>query len=79
MTQVMMRDIIAAVADRRGFKAEDLRGPSRKRPIAHARHEAMYLCRLEGRWTFPQIGRVFARDHATVIHGIRAHEARAGQ
>lgn len=43
---------------------------ARSQSVARARRWAMALCRAEG-WSFPEIGRVFGRDHTTCIPGVR--------
>lgn len=68
-----MREILADVAAHRGFTVEELRGSSRRWPLVHARWAAMYLMYETGRWTLPQIGGFFRKDHTTVLHGIRKH------
>jgi hypothetical protein len=69
--------IVAAVSERFDVPAAQLRGPSRRRPVARPRQVAMYLTRhLTGR-SLPMIGRWFGgRDHSTVVHAVRATEAR---
>lgn len=78
-----MREIAHRVAERNGVTVEDLRGPSRRRIHAWPRQEAMWLMHrvltTKGtrRFSLPQIGYFLGdRNHATVIHGIRCHEAR---
>lgn len=64
--------IIAQVAACHGFTVDDILGPSRKGPIITARQDAMiavFLGRLD--LTFPMIGRVFRRDHSTVVHAVK--------
>ena len=47
-------------------------GPSRARPVAEARHIAMYLLREDAQLPLKLIGRLLGnRDHSTVIHGCR--------
>lgn len=72
------RAIIHAVADKYGMTTADLIGPKRSRWFSFARHEAMYRVRLERRLSLPAIGRIFGgRDHTSVLHALRCHEARA--
>lgn len=64
--------IIAQVAACHGFTVEDILGPSRKAPIIIARQDAMievFLHRLD--LTLPMIGRIFHRDHSTVVHAVK--------
>ncbi len=63
--------IIDAVCRRTGAQPADLRGKSRSRDVAYARHLAMYVLKEDGRRTVAEIGRLFGnRDHATVLGGI---------
>lgn len=72
-----MREIIRSVAARRGISVEEIKGPHLRKDIVRARHEAMYLCRAEGCWSFPQIGAAFGgRDHTSVMNGVRRHAER---
>jgi chromosomal replication initiation ATPase DnaA len=70
-----LRRIMSLAARRHGLAVADLTGPSRRRSVALARAEAMYLARnLTGR-TLECIGQGFGgRDHTTVLHGIRVIE-----
>lgn len=53
---------------------EDLKSKSRRRPIVLCRDISMYFSRSYTRQPLETIGKAFNRDHATVIHGIRAIE-----
>ena len=69
--------IIDETCQRHGISRALLVGQRRQRPLVLARHEAMYRCVMETPATYPEIGRAFGgRDHTTVIHAKRAHEAR---
>jgi chromosomal replication initiator protein len=47
-------------------------GKSRAKPVAEARHIAMYLLREDGELALKQIGLLLGhRDHSTVIHGVQ--------
>jgi hypothetical protein len=80
------RAAVQAVADRHGVTYDMLVAPSWDRgaiPLCHMRQEAYFECyefRTEAgerRYSMPLIGTWFGgRDHATVLHGIRAHKAR---
>jgi chromosomal replication initiator protein len=49
-----------------------LAGKSRSKPIAEARHVAMYLLREDGELALKQVGLLLGhRDHSTVIHGVQ--------
>lgn len=71
-------DCIAYVASQTGVTVEEITGKSRKARITEARQAAMYEARKHtGKFT-TTIGRVFNRDHSTIIYGCQAHAERAG-
>jgi chromosomal replication initiator protein len=64
------RQIIAQVAKDHGLTADELTGPSRKKVVVEARWTAMRTIRAETKLSTPQIGRLFHRDHTTVLHAL---------
>ena len=38
--------------------------------LVRARQVAMFICKELTHFTYPEIGRVFRRDHSTVVHGV---------
>lgn len=64
-------DIVATYYD---LKSEDLLGQSRQRQVAFARQMAMACCRTLLSMSTPEIGKVFGRDHSTVISALRKIE-----
>ncbi len=68
-----IREIQNAVATQYGVTAADIRSHKRAYSIAHPRQMAMYLARELTDHSTTVIGRAFGgRDHATILHGIRA-------
>ncbi len=50
----------------------DIKGKSRKKEVAMARHISMFMCQKILKKTLEEIGEYFEnRDHSTVIHGIK--------
>ena len=68
-----------ACADTEGVDIDDVLGPCRRRPVVYARHRAMFICRRHLGLSYPVIGRLFGRDHTTVMHGVREHGKRLRQ
>lgn len=64
---------IGLIALKHGLQREDLLGRSRKAQISRARQEAFYALRYRG-WSFPRIGKLFGRDHSTIIDGFERHQ-----
>lgn len=63
-------EIQTAVAMHYGVTVPDLRGRSRVIRVARPRQVAMVLCRDLSPLSLPQIGRLFNRDHTTVLHAV---------
>jgi len=63
-------DIIRFVAHHYGVRVADLKGRSNRRSIALPRQVAMYLIRTILNLSFPEIGRIFAKHHSTVIYAV---------
>ena len=69
-------DIIDETAKYYGISPKDLRGKSRTREVAQARHIAMYLIRQLTNLSLQDVGRIFDRDHTTVLNSLSNVEAR---
>lgn len=63
--------IILEVAQESGLTVNDLKSAARQRPLARARQRAMWLIAKQTELSLPQIGKIFNRDHTTVLHAIR--------
>jgi len=63
--------VMRQVASCYGLPLEKLQGAQRHRPLPEARHLAMLIIRESTCLSLPQIGRIFDRDHTTVLVGIR--------
>lgn len=55
-----------------GVSLQSITGKTRARPVAEARHVAMYLLREDSQLALKQVGLLVGhRDHSTVIHGVQ--------
>ncbi len=59
--------IFTAVFRKYAISKEDLISPKRNKEIASARHVAIFLIREMTEMSFPNISKVFNRDHATIM------------
>lgn len=75
--QPIMPRIAREVAEEYGVTVENLRGPVKTNMLVEARWEAFSRIRAVGRFSLPQIGAFFNRDHTTVLHGLRRHAERS--
>lgn len=87
--------LLALVEAATGVEVRAILGRRRDRSIARARHVAIYLLRQELDLSYPELGRLFGRDHATamascqvvagdeqllrVVESVRALVARASE
>lgn len=56
---------------------EEILGRGRDFELCHHRQQLMHTVRTQTRLSLTQIGRLFDRDHTTVIHALRQVERRA--
>ena len=63
--------LLAEICKRYHVTIADLAGRSRKQRIAWARQEAFYEMRQHATLSFPAIGKIFNRDHTTIMHGVK--------
>jgi chromosomal replication initiator protein len=68
--------IMQNVAEFYGIKVEDIWGESQTQECALPRQVSMYLCRTLLKLPFMKIGKIFDRDHSTVMASVRAIQKR---
>jgi chromosomal replication initiator protein len=68
--------IIKAVAEHCGIKTEDILGKAQTKECAFARQTAMWVCRKELNLSLNDIGKVFRRDHTTVLSSLKQIQKR---
>lgn len=66
--------MIAVHAVKHGVTVSDLKSRSRAQPLAHIRQKIMAKLRRDTDLSYPTIGRIFNRDHTTVLHAVRRIE-----
>ncbi len=69
-SEAIMRWLCAAY----GLGQDELTGPVREHPMSEARIVGYYLARRRG-MSYPVIGRLFNRDHTTVMSGVKRADA----
>lgn len=66
--------LLDAVCQARGVTREELCGRGRTKNVAFARQELWWHLRRSPGMSFAEIGRLFDRNHTTVMAGIRSYE-----
>lgn len=66
----LVRDIQRAVAAHYGQSIGEMLSQRHTPRLARPRHIAMYLARELTPRSYPEIGRMFRRDHTTVMSGV---------
>jgi chromosomal replication initiator protein len=59
------------VSDYYGVSLPDLLGRSRQKRLVRARQMALYFCRIYTEKTMVELGRLFQRSHASVVHALQ--------
>lgn len=66
---ISYRRILSVVAKHYGLKTKEVKGRSRKKEVANARHIAAYLLRKELEYPLKRVGEILGgRDHTTIMH-----------
>lgn len=73
---VTIDKILNVVSSKYGVPVEDLKSRKRTSNIASARHIAIYVIKKLTDRSLPAIGRVFGRDHTTIINSIETVDKR---
>ena len=63
-------DVIRFVAHHYGVKVADLKGRDNRRSVAFPRQVAIYLIREILGLSYPEIGKLFAKHHSTVMYSV---------
>jgi chromosomal replication initiator protein len=70
-TALTSEKILKIVANTFGIKIEDILGKGQNKECVLPRQIAMFLCREKLGLPYPQIGRLFSRDHSTVMSSVK--------
>ncbi|MBE6597162.1 MAG: chromosomal replication initiator protein DnaA [Ruminococcaceae bacterium] len=73
-TSVTVDKVFSAIYKRYNIKKEEIIGTRRTKEIAAARHLSVYLVRTITEMSLPNIGKIFNRDHSTILSSIEAAE-----
>ena len=73
-TDIMIERIINAVSKKYGIPVEDLKSKKKTDSIANARHVAIYVVRKILGLSYPDIGKIFNRDHSTIVSSVNKVE-----
>jgi len=75
-TSVTVEKIFSSVYQKYGIKKEDLISAKRSKEVAFARHITIFIIREVTEMSLPNIGKIFNRDHTTVMNSIETIERR---
>lgn len=71
------KDVIEDVSRRSGIPENEIMARGRGlRPASNARQECYFIMHRHMGYSLPVIGRIMSRDHTSILHGIKAVEAR---
>ena len=69
-TNAMIERILSAVSSKYGISVEDIKSKKKTENIVNARHLSIYITRKLTDLSLPAIGKIFSRDHSTIISSI---------
>ncbi|MCD7712315.1 MAG: chromosomal replication initiator protein DnaA [Firmicutes bacterium] len=69
-TEAKVERVLSEVSSRYGVESKDIIGKSRMKNISWARHIAVYVLRKKTDLSLPAIGKIFGRDHSTIVSSI---------
>lgn len=70
--------LVKRIAAAHEVTADELLGMCRESGPSHARQALWAALHARGHWSYPRLGKVFGRDHSTILSGVNAHRARMG-
>ncbi len=73
---VTVEKIFTSVYKKYGIPKDELLGKKRSKEIANARHVTIYLIRKITEMSFPNIGKIFDKDHTTILASYEKIEKR---
>jgi chromosomal replication initiator protein len=73
-TRLNTPDIQKIVSDYYGVSLPELLGRSRQKRLVRARQMALHFCRIYTEKTMVELGRLFQRSHASVVHALQTLE-----
>ncbi len=71
---VLIERILIAVAKKYGVTVEDIKSKKKTDNIANARHISVYIIRKETGLSLKDIGKIFNRDHTTIMASVNKVE-----
>lgn len=77
-----IKSLIAKAAQDNGVSYEDIMSRARPQNICRARFDAIAaVASAYPDMSFPRIGRIFQRDHSSIVHALmmRGHQPRSGR
>ena len=76
MKGITVEKIFTSVFNKYNVSKEVLVSPRRNKEIANARHISIYLIREMTEMSFPNIAKIYNRDHSTIITSYNSMDAK---
>jgi len=74
MAKIFARDIIREEVKRYRINLEVLQSDTKTATLVKIRHYIMWRARKESGMSFPELGKLFNRDHSSVLHAYKKTE-----
>lgn len=69
--QTLLHRILGIAAATYGVRIASLTGPQRHKPLVYQRFALLFELRNRLRLSYPMLGRIFGKDHTTIMHAVR--------
>lgn len=73
-----LEPLLSAVAKANYVDPSEVLSQDRHRAPSRARRELAYYLHAEYGFSYSEVGILLARDHTTIVHAVRKHEAERG-
>ena len=73
---MLVADIIEIASQESGIAVASIKSNSRHKSVIRPRHAAMYIARNLLGMPYQQLGRIFNRDHSSVIFAVKEADKR---
>ena len=72
---VDVANFLSSIAANYSLKVADILSPSRKQQLVEVRQVVWYILYHQEKKNYTRIGRMFKRDHATILYGVKKVES----
>lgn len=77
--RLVTKQAVAHIAEKHDVTVDDVFSTRRTRSVCRARNEAIVFMRSQTGFGASKLGRIFRRDHSSILYALTTHQVRSGQ